>query len=412
MAKTELNILDLLSEPSLNSTVGSDNSLSTVSGFISTGSIKSDIFLGGGLPVGRCIQIFGRNGSGKSALSFHAMTDTQNKGGLVIVFATETSFDAVKAEKIGVSLDEVILLHPETLELCFNFVYFASKTLRVTDALYDDKSKIIPRETYTNKFIELTNKLAKLQEKELPDLNKIYAVNNEIIRLKQEIIIYDFRVRLLVNPDLPITIIYDSLNQSPIQTLINAANGGERFAGGMSERARVIGDCMKLVTIPVAKSKICFIIINHVMSVIGAERGQPEVSSAGGNQLAHSFSLNIYMDWVSRDAEGQVTKFKVEKNKLERPYVRWRVFQYFYTGFNQFSDIYDCMNEFGLLTSGRGWEGDVKESDHIYWKKGFDNFTNYMNEHPEYFNITLDKITKLLKEKIKCTTWIYETDVE
>ena len=47
---------------------------------ISTGSISLDVSLGGGVPRGRVVEIFGPESSGKTTLSLHILAEAQKKG--------------------------------------------------------------------------------------------------------------------------------------------------------------------------------------------------------------------------------------------------------------------------------------------------------------------------------------------
>ena len=47
----------------------------------STGSIMLDLALGGGLPRGRIVEIYGPESSGKTSLAVHCMREMQRQGG-------------------------------------------------------------------------------------------------------------------------------------------------------------------------------------------------------------------------------------------------------------------------------------------------------------------------------------------
>ena len=48
---------------------------------VSTGALTLDMALGGGLPKGRVIEIYGPESSGKTTLALHALAEVQKQGG-------------------------------------------------------------------------------------------------------------------------------------------------------------------------------------------------------------------------------------------------------------------------------------------------------------------------------------------
>lgn len=48
---------------------------------IGTGSLSLDLALGGGVPRGRVVEIFGPESSGKTTLSLHIIAEAQKSGG-------------------------------------------------------------------------------------------------------------------------------------------------------------------------------------------------------------------------------------------------------------------------------------------------------------------------------------------
>jgi recombination protein RecA len=90
---------------------------------IPTGSIALDLALGvGGLPRGRITEIYGPEGSGKTTLCLHVIAEAQKKGGTAAFVDAEHALDPLRAESIGVNLDDLIVSQPDTgeqaLEIC------------------------------------------------------------------------------------------------------------------------------------------------------------------------------------------------------------------------------------------------------------------------------------------------------
>ena len=60
---------------------------------IPTGSLSLDLALGGGIPKGRIIEIYGPESSGKTTLALHAVAEVQKGGGLAAFIDAEHAVD-------------------------------------------------------------------------------------------------------------------------------------------------------------------------------------------------------------------------------------------------------------------------------------------------------------------------------
>lgn len=83
---------------------------------ISTGSLTLDVATGGGLPVGRLIEIYGMESSGKSYIAALTVANAQKMGKKAVWIDVEGSFDAEWASLIGVDIKNLYLVRPENGE--------------------------------------------------------------------------------------------------------------------------------------------------------------------------------------------------------------------------------------------------------------------------------------------------------
>ncbi len=62
-----------------------------------TGSLSLDVALGGGLPRGRLVEIFGAEGGGKTTLTLHVLAEAQKAGGTCAFIDAEHALDPAYA---------------------------------------------------------------------------------------------------------------------------------------------------------------------------------------------------------------------------------------------------------------------------------------------------------------------------
>lgn len=104
--------------------MGGENPFADIERFPS-GSKSLDIALGGGYPVGRIIEIYGSEASGKTTTTLHAIASCQRQGGKAAFIDAEHAMDPVYARKLGVNIDELLVSQPDTGE----------QALEITDIL-------------------------------------------------------------------------------------------------------------------------------------------------------------------------------------------------------------------------------------------------------------------------------------
>jgi len=112
---------------------------------ISTGSLSLDLALGGGIPKGRVVEIYGPESSGKTTLALHAIAEVQKNGGTAAFIDAEHALDPEYAGKIGVKVNDLLISQPDTgeqaLEICETLVRSAGVDIVVVDSV----AALVPR---------------------------------------------------------------------------------------------------------------------------------------------------------------------------------------------------------------------------------------------------------------------------
>lgn len=113
---------------------------------ISTGSLSLDIATGvGGLPVGRVVEIFGPESSGKTTLSLHVVASCQKQGGIACFIDAEHALDPTFATKIGVDIDNLLVSQPDSAEQALEICESLVRSNAVNVIVIDSVAALVPR---------------------------------------------------------------------------------------------------------------------------------------------------------------------------------------------------------------------------------------------------------------------------
>ena len=107
---------------------------------ISTGSLALDIALGaGGLPMGRMVEVYGPESSGKTTLTLELIAAAQRQGKTCAFIDAEHALDPIYAAKLGVDIDNLLISQPDTgeqaLEICDALARSGSIDVIVVDSV-------------------------------------------------------------------------------------------------------------------------------------------------------------------------------------------------------------------------------------------------------------------------------------
>ncbi len=112
---------------------------------IPTGSLSLDIALGGGVPKGRVVEIYGPESSGKTTLTLHVIAEIQKQGGTAAFIDAEHALDPAYAQRIGVDTDNLLLSQPDNGEQALEIVETLVRSNAVDLVVIDSVAALVPR---------------------------------------------------------------------------------------------------------------------------------------------------------------------------------------------------------------------------------------------------------------------------
>ncbi len=112
---------------------------------ISSGALTLDLALGGGLPKGRVIEIYGPESSGKTTLALHAIAEVQRIGGVAAFVDAEHALDPTYAAAVGVDIANLLVAQPDTGESALEIVDQLVRSTAVDLVVVDSVAALVPR---------------------------------------------------------------------------------------------------------------------------------------------------------------------------------------------------------------------------------------------------------------------------
>jgi recombination protein RecA len=112
---------------------------------IPTGALTLDLALGGGLPKGRIIEIYGPESSGKTTVALHVVAEVQKMGGVAAFVDAEHALDPIYAAALGVNVDELLVSQPDTGEMGLEVVDQLVRSSAIDVVVVDSVAALVPR---------------------------------------------------------------------------------------------------------------------------------------------------------------------------------------------------------------------------------------------------------------------------
>ena len=112
---------------------------------IPSGALTLDVALGGGLPKGRIIEIYGPESSGKTTLALHAIAETQKTGGVAAFVDAEHALDPTYSQALGVDIENLLVAQPDNGESGLEIVDQLVRSAAVDLVVVDSVAALTPR---------------------------------------------------------------------------------------------------------------------------------------------------------------------------------------------------------------------------------------------------------------------------
>lgn len=110
-----------------------------------SGSLGLDIALGGGVPRGRIIEIYGPESSGKTTLALHMVSEIQKMGGVAGFVDAEHALDPAYAHNIGVDIDELYVSQPDSGEQALEITDTMVRSGAMDIIVVDSVAALVPK---------------------------------------------------------------------------------------------------------------------------------------------------------------------------------------------------------------------------------------------------------------------------
>lgn len=113
---------------------------------IPTGVISLDVALGvGGIPRGRCVEIYGPESSGKTTVALHIIAEAQKIGGIAAFIDAEHALDPTYARNLGVDIANLLISQPDYGEQALEIADALVRSAAVDIIVVDSVAALVPK---------------------------------------------------------------------------------------------------------------------------------------------------------------------------------------------------------------------------------------------------------------------------
>ena len=113
---------------------------------LSTGSLALDVALGaGGLPLGRIVEIYGPESSGKTTFCLSVLAEAQRRGGVGAIIDVEHALDPAWARRCGVRTEDLLVSQPDSGEDALTVAELLIRSGGVDVVVVDSVAALVPK---------------------------------------------------------------------------------------------------------------------------------------------------------------------------------------------------------------------------------------------------------------------------
>jgi len=155
---------------------------------ISTGSLGLDMALGiGGVPVGRIIEVYGPESSGKTTLALQITASAQADGKVCAFIDAEHALDVLYAKNLGVDVENLLVSQPDFGEQALDVLETLARSGAVDVIVVDSVAALTPKAEIEGEMGDMQVGLqARLMSKALRKITGVlHKTNTTVIFINQ-----------------------------------------------------------------------------------------------------------------------------------------------------------------------------------------------------------------------------------
>jgi len=287
--------------------------LADVKYFVSSGCWPLDAIMGGGVPGGRLIEIYGDESTGKTLVALNIIQQFQAIGGVGVLLDPEmtTSRDFLAMQ--GVNVNDLIVAYPSTIEEVYDYII---------------------------QFLE-----AKKEEDQK---------RGEII---------------------PTVIVWDSIASTPSLGEVESVETSGLEKANVGGQARALSKMLRMLPRKLSRSGVTGVFINQTRQKIGVLFGD-KTTVSGGKSLAFYGSIRLRLKNVrtyreDKEVVGVEIRSTVMKNKVDRPFGVCRFPIIFNAGIdNAISVFWYLKDDLEMITTTGGWQNIELGGEAVRFRTG------------------------------------------